>query len=104
MAGGDKEVCCRSCGAAVGQTLEGQPARCPGCGRRVCVGCGCTEERACTKPCTDGALPCSWDEGRPELCLFCVWDEAARLYEEAAAEGRIVVPGGGPFGLEELFG
>lgn len=82
---------CRSCGAPVAPpTVAGAPAVCAGCGRRVCVDCGCTDERACSVECVDEPLTCSWVEWRPEICLFCLWRAAESAYLEATSEESLL--------------
>lgn len=101
----NQPVTCRSCGAPGALGRARGPVICRGCRRRVCVACGCTDERACAIECIDQPLICSWVEARPEICLFCLWAEAERAYREVTrAEALIWTPGASALvGAEELL-
>jgi hypothetical protein len=75
---------CRNCVTILSdRELLARNGRCPGCGRRVCNLCGCTEANACVRQAADGSYTCGWSGDPPHPCSFCFQQVAERLYEEA---------------------
>ena len=79
---------CRNCGTiqSVAENFrhEGACGACVGCGERVCVACGCTEQSACSRPADNGReqLVCIWAGPPPAPCSFCYSAKSQQLYAE----------------------
>lgn len=84
-----EKVVCKECFTAFRPEESRRTAgRCFGCGNQVCLRCGCTHRRACTREVGGRNAACSWEHGIPQLgayCSFCVPLIAEFAYARATA-------------------
>lgn len=81
---GAEVVLCTFCWARTDRRIIAEDGGgCPGCGHRICLGCGCTDETACVRRDVPDGYPCGWSPLLEGWCTFCSFIIIEQMYAEA---------------------